>query len=199
MLTKFLKKVGLYNIFGTQCKKSDESCIVIPRPEHTVSRSQISKPALRVLYRLRESGFEAYLVGGGVRDVLLNHHPKDFDVATNARPEQIQMIFNNCRLIGRRFRLAHVHFSGQIVEVATFRAAAYENAVQTKNKNLAHSESGMLVRDNIYGTLEEDVQRRDFTINAIYYNIADFSLVDFVGGLLSANRPPDIVKIQSEC
>lgn len=175
MLTRFFKKLGLSKIFAIQFNRNAAVPYIVPRSKHNISRSQISRQALKVLYRLREAGFQAYLVGGGVRDVLLNRHPKDFDVATDAKPEEIQQIFNNCRLIGRRFRLAHIHFGGHIIEVATFRASGYENVI--------HAESGMLVRDNIYGTLEEDVQRRDFTINAIYYNIADFTLLDFVGGL----------------
>lgn len=146
--------------------------LVIPRPQHKLSRASISKQALKVLYGLKDAGYQAYLVGGGVRDVLLGKHPKDFDVATNAHPEQVQKLFRNCRLIGRRFRLAHVHFGSHIVEVATFRGNPSE-----------HSHEGMILRDNIYGTLEEDAWRRDFTINALYYNIADYSLIDYVGGL----------------
>jgi len=153
---------------------------VIPRAEHAVSRAHISKYALKVLYRLREAGFQAYLVGGGVRDVLLKRDPKDFDIATNAHPEQIQKIFHNCRLIGRRFRLAHIYFGGHLVEVATFRATASDKPLPL---HVQHSKDGMILRDNLYGTLEEDVMRRDFTINALYYNIDDFSIVDFVEGL----------------
>ncbi len=147
---------------------------VIPRDQHQLSRRDISENALKVLYRLNKAGYEAYLVGGGVRDVLLGLHPKDFDIATDARPEQIQKVFRNCRLIGRRFRLAHVLFGNDVVEVATFRAG---------NDDAPQSEHGMVLRDNVYGTVEEDAVRRDFTVNALYYNIADFSIVDFVGGL----------------
>ncbi|HET9843179.1 MAG TPA: polynucleotide adenylyltransferase PcnB [Gammaproteobacteria bacterium] len=150
---------------------------IIPRSEHSISRSDISENALKVLYRLKKHNFEAYLVGGGVRDLLLGHHPKDFDVVTDAHPEQIRSIFNNCRLIGRRFRLAHVFFGHDIVEVATFRGKSVEE------KSFNTSTEGMLLRDNVYGTLQEDVWRRDFTVNAIYYNIKDFSLVDYTGGL----------------
>ncbi len=149
-----------------------------PRSEHTVSRSQISHSAIKVLYQLKKAGFEAYLVGGCVRDLLLGRTPKDFDVATNANPEQIRRIFRNCRLIGRRFRLAHVHFGDDIIEVATFRGAADED-----NESLQTHEDGRLLRDNVYGTLEEDVWRRDFTVNALYYNIRDFSIVDYTGGM----------------
>lgn len=151
---------------------------VITRQEHNVSRQKISENALKVLYRLHGAGFEAYLVGGGVRDLLLGGKPKDFDVATNATPEQIRQLFRNCRLIGRRFRLAHIMFGRDIIEVATFRGHHQDN-----NKQLAsQSEAGMLLRDNVYGTIDEDAERRDFTINAMYYNIADYSIHDYAGG-----------------
>ncbi len=151
---------------------------LIPRPDHSISRAQISKNALRVLYRLKESGFEGYLVGGGVRDLLLGREPKDFDVVTDARPEQVRQLFRNCRLIGRRFLLAHVHFGHEIVEVATFRALSTDDTEGDRE-----TVDGRIVRDNIYGTFEEDAFRRDFTINALYYNIRDFSLVDFSTGM----------------
>lgn len=148
------------------------------RAEHNISRSQISENALKVLYRLQKEGFDAYLVGGCVRDLLLGREPKDFDVVTNADPDQVRKVFRNCRLIGRRFRLAHVHFGREIIEVATFRGAGEEqNDKQVLNKE------GRLLRDNVYGTIEEDVWRRDFTVNALYYNIKDFSVVDYVGGM----------------
>lgn len=151
---------------------------LIPRARHSISRDRISENALRVLYRLRDAGFAAYLVGGGVRDLLLGHAPKDFDVVTDAHPEQVRGLFRNCRLIGRRFRLAHVYFGRDIVEVATFRAP-FDPAEQTDCLN----EHGRIMRDNVYGTLEEDVLRRDFTVNALYYNIRDFSLVDYTGAM----------------
>lgn len=150
---------------------------IIPREEHGISRRDISEPALRVLYRLRNAGYQALLVGGGVRDLLLGRRPKDFDVATDARPEQVRELFRNCRLIGRRFRLAHVFFGDHIVEVATFRA----HGEAAEGDRLIHD--GRIVRDNVYGTLEDDVWRRDFTINALYYNIADFTIIDYVGGM----------------
>lgn len=150
---------------------------IIPRPQHTLSRSQISKNALKVLYRLSDAGFAAYLVGGSVRDLLLGLQPKDFDVATNATPTQIKELFRNCRLIGKRFRLAHVCFGDEIIEVATFRGETECNTRQTCAK------TGMLLRDNVWGTLDEDAWRRDFTINSLYYNIKDFSLVDYTNGL----------------
>ncbi|MET0027059.1 MAG: polynucleotide adenylyltransferase PcnB [Candidatus Thiodiazotropha sp.] len=152
--------------------------IRIPRDAHNISRSNISNNAVKVLYRLSNSGYEAYLVGGGVRDLLLGREPKDFDVATNALPEEVKQVFSNCRLIGRRFRLAHVHFGREIIEVATFRSN--QPASQDDDR---HLENGMILRDNVYGTLEEDAQRRDFTINALYYNITDFSLLDFANGM----------------
>lgn len=153
--------------------------IVLKRAEHEVSRKKISKNALKVLYRLNNADFEAYLVGGGVRDILLGLSPKDFDIATNATPEQISKQFRNCRLIGRRFRLAHILFGKEIIEVATFRAG-HQNSSSHHGKL---SEQGMLVRDNVYGSLEEDAFRRDFTINALYYSAKDFSVIDHVGGL----------------
>jgi len=149
---------------------------IIPRAQHPISRQHIHRYAIKVLYRLKEGGYESYLVGGGVRDLLLGITPKDFDVATNARPEQVDKLFRNCRLIGRRFRLAHIHFGRYIIEVATFRA--------NKEKPDHHvSKEGRILRDNHYGNLEEDAERRDFTINALYYNIADFTLVDYCDGL----------------
>ena len=161
---------------------SDRQPLIVPRKQHGLSRSDISENALKVLYRLKKNGYDGFLVGGGVRDILLGFHPKDFDVVTNAHPEQIRSSFNNCRLIGRRFRLAHVFFGRDIIEVATFRAASDHLAHGTTN------EQGMLVRDNAYGTLEEDVWRRDFTVNALYYNIKDFSIIDYVGGLDDLNH-----------
>jgi poly(A) polymerase len=232
---------------------------IISRAEHNISRSDISQNALRVLYRLNEAGFQAFLVGGCVRDLLLGRHPKDFDVATNALPDEVRALFRNCRLIGRRFRLAHVYFGREVIEVATFRAssappasdepmseaeleesealeesaleaeladeteqqpadadeAAWElepadtdadgvasardaeaaspaarpvaAALESASPNDVDHERvldthGRLLRDNVYGVIEEDVWRRDFTANALYYNIADFSLWDYVGG-----------------
>jgi poly(A) polymerase len=136
-----------------------------------------------VLYRLRAAGYEAHLVGGGVRDLLLGREPKDFDVATDARPEQVREVFRNCRLIGRRFRLAHVHFGSEIVEVATFRAG-HDTVDEGESAEANHqNDEGMLLRDNVYGNIEQDALRRDFSINALYYNIADFSIVDYAGGV----------------
>jgi poly(A) polymerase len=155
---------------------------VIPRSQHPISRSNISGNALKVLYRLRERGYQAFLVGGGVRDLMLGREPKDFDVVTDARPDEVRKLFRNCRLIGRRFRLAHVHFGPEVVEVATFRAAPATNGDEGEGEVLL-DESGRILRDNIYGTIAEDVWRRDFTANALYYNIADFSVWDYVDGV----------------
>lgn len=138
---------------------------------------------LRVLYTLSKHGYEANLVGGAVRDLLLDKEPKDFDVATNATPEQVKAIFRNCRLIGRRFRLAHIHFGRHIVEVATYRASH-----QNQNEGGVVSEDGRILRDNVYGNIEEDAIRRDFTVNALYYNIADFSIIDYAGGVTDLNN-----------
>jgi poly(A) polymerase len=172
---------------------------VIPRAEHSISRAAISPNALKVLYRLKEAGYEAFLVGGAVRDLLLGITPKDFDVATNALPEEVRRLFRNCRLIGRRFRLAHVHFGSEIIEVATFRAAAAperEDAEEgdadadaeapapvEESEHRAFDTTGRILRDNIYGNIEEDVWRRDFAANGLYYSIDDFSIWDFVDGV----------------
>lgn len=155
-----------------------DSARVISRTEHSVSRKHVSENALKVLYRLHNSGYQSYIVGGGIRDLLLGLSPKDFDVVTDATPHEVQKLFRNCRLIGRRFRLAHVYFREEIVEVATFRS----------NHDLEEMRDGMIVHDNEYGTIDQDVWRRDFTVNAIYYNIADFSLVDYVDGLSDLNN-----------
>jgi poly(A) polymerase len=171
--------------------------LVVPRSEHSISRAAISPNALKVLYRLKEAGYQGFLVGGAVRDLLLGIRPKDFDVATNALPEEVRRLFRNCRLIGRRFRLAHVHFGHEIIEVATFRAAAAperedaedqdtdgaEIGNEPDSEHRAFDETGRILRDNIYGTIEEDVWRRDFSANGLYYNIEDFSIWDFVDGV----------------
>lgn len=154
---------------------------VIPRSEHPISRASISDNALKVLYRLKNAGYEAYLVGGGVRDLYLGREPKDFDIATNAHPDDVRELFRNCRLIGRRFRLAHVHFGREIIEVATFRAL--HDATTDDDSGDVKIEDGRVLRDNVYGTVEEDAMRRDFTINSLYYNIADYSIVDFADGM----------------
>ena len=174
------------------------SPVIIPRAAHSISRAAISPNALKVLYRLKEAGYQAFLVGGAVRDLLLGLTPKDFDVATNALPEDVRRLFRNCRLIGRRFRLAHVHFGSEIIEVATFRAASAPEREEGEEadedadsppgfaddgEDRAVDQRGRILRDNSYGSLEDDVWRRDFTANALYYSIEDFSIWDFVGGV----------------
>ena len=170
---------------------------IVSRSEHSISRASISNAALKTLYRLKDAGYQAFLVGGGVRDLLLGLEPKDFDIATNAHPEDLRRVFRNCRLIGRRFRLAHVHWNGEIIEVATFRAAAApeetddEHPAEDLHAELRRpsaevritDDAGRLLRDNVYGSIDDDVWRRDFTCNALYYNIADFSVWDYVGGV----------------
>jgi poly(A) polymerase len=151
---------------------------IVARPEHIISRTNISESALKVLYRLKSSDFEAYLVGGGVRDLLLGREPKDFDIATDAHPEEIAGLFRNSRIIGRRFKLVHVRFGREVIEVATFRSGH-----EAEGTNETHAEDGMIIRDNVYGNLEEDAWRRDFTINSLYYGVKDFSVVDYTSGM----------------
>ncbi len=153
-----------------------EGARIISRGEHGISRKNIDESALKVLYRLHKAGYQACLVGGAVRDLLLGRQPKDFDVATDATPEQVNELFRNCRLIGRRFRLAHIHFGRHIIEVATFRG----DHGRSKSGHL--DDSGRILRDNVYGDIHDDVWRRDFTVNALYYDISNFSVIDFVGG-----------------
>lgn len=157
-----------------------ESTHIISRDQHTVSRKDISDNALKVLYRLSKAGYEAFLVGGGVRDILLGFHPKDFDITTNATPEEIRKLFRNSRIIGRRFKLVHIMFGRDIIEVATFRAHC--------DNKIEQAREGMILRDNVYGTIEEDAERRDFTVNALYYNIKDFSVHDYCGGLTDLRK-----------
>ena len=169
-------------------KKKKTKPVIIPRAEHTISRSNINKSALKVLYRLKDAGYCAYLVGGSVRDLLLGQRPKDFDVVTNAKPQEIRQLFRNSQLIGRRFRLVHVLFGREVIEVATFRAHDIGFSRDHKQNN-----DGMIVRDNVYGDIEDDAWRRDCSINALYYNIADFSVEDYTGGM--ADLRQGIVRI----
>ena len=145
---------------------------ILARAEHVVSRKNIDEDALKVLYRLKNHGFVGYLVGGGVRDLLLERQPKDFDISTSAHPQQVKKLFRNCFIVGRRFRLCHVRFGRKVIEVSTFR-------------RLAEPEEGdtLIRRDNTFGSPEEDAFRRDFTVNALFYDIATFSVIDWVGGL----------------
>ncbi len=165
--------------------------IVIPRNNHSLSRQNLSPNAVKVLYRLNKAGYDAYLVGGCIRDHLIGAKTKDFDVVTNATPEEVHATFSNSRLIGRRFRLVHVTFGREIIEVSTFRAnsaqddndSVHKGQTSLKGKDSARSTHGMLLRDNVYGSIEEDAERRDFTFNALYYNVQDFSIHDYCGGL----------------
>jgi poly(A) polymerase len=162
---------------------------IIPRDEHPVSRKNISPSALKVMYRLENAGFKAFLVGGAVRDMLLGIQPKDFDIATNAHPEQVHKLFSNSRLIGRRFKLVHILFGREIIEVATFRSSGEQ----------LQNDQGMLVRDNVYGDIEEDVVRRDFTANALYYSATDFAIYDYVDALKDIeNRQLKLIGIPEE-
>ena len=151
--------------------------VVIPRKKHNISRRRISDGALKTLSRLNNAGFAGYLVGGSVRDLLLGREPKDFDVVTDATPEQVRELFRNSRLIGRRFRLAHVRYGDELVEVSTFRAAHHVADGE------GHIVGGRIVRDNVYGAIDDDVWRRDFTVNALFYNVVDESVVDYVAGM----------------
>ncbi len=221
------KRIRIYLTSPTHTR--GQPAVIIPRSEHNVSRKNISRNALKVLYRLNSNGHQAFLVGGGVRDLLLEIQPKDFDIATDAPPEKVQELFRNCRLIGRRFRLAHVHFGREVIEVATFRAqdvapasgvepsAEAGESEPEEGRQVSEQEqleveaaarksrrgrrgrrddrapeaggvrvvddSGRILRDNVYGSVDEDVWRRDFTANALYYNIDDHSIWDYAGGV----------------
>lgn len=159
--------------------------IVLQRPEHSISRKHISSAAVRVLYGLREAGYQAHLVGGAVRDLLLGGDPKDYDVATDAHPEEIRKVFRTCRLIGRRFVIAHVRFGNEIIEVTTFRG---DGSGAEDDPDREVEAEGLILRDNAFGTIEEDARRRDFTVNALYYSIDDFAVRDYVGGLADLEK-----------
>ena len=170
--------------------------VIVSRSEHAISRKQIDPDALKVLYRLHQNDYIAYLVGGSVRDLLLGRRPKDFDIGTSAHPYQVKRLFRNCWIIGRRFRLAHVRFGPKTIEVATFRRqvtpqelAAAEEAASIPLGHLPSEAADdelpdrLVHRDNTFGTPEEDAFRRDFTVNALFYDIATFSIIDYTGGL----------------
>jgi poly(A) polymerase len=151
--------------------------LILARPDHTISRANIDENCQKVLYRLHRAGRLGYMVGGAVRDLLLDRKPKDYDVATDARPPEVRRLFRNSRIIGRRFRLAHVYFKEGIVEVATFRRDPDPDAQRSDDGEL------LITDDNQFGTPREDAFRRDFTVNALFYNIADYSVIDYVGGI----------------
>ncbi|PYR51015.1 MAG: hypothetical protein DMF95_09255 [Acidobacteria bacterium] len=161
---------------------------IVPRQEHPISRRDIDPDALKVLYRLREYDHAAYLVGGSVRDLLLGRRPKDFDIGTSAHPYQVKKLFRNCWIIGRRFRLAHVKFGQKVIEVATFRRQVgvgeevVQDGVPAPDPTTPEGEH-LIHHDNTFGTPEQDAFRRDFTINALAYDIATFAVIDYVGGL----------------
>jgi poly(A) polymerase len=169
----------------------DASFQIIARSEHGISRQQISPYCLKVLYKLGDAGFDAFIVGGGVRDLLLGLKPKDFDIATNATPQQIKAIFRNSRIIGRRFRIVHVIFGHEIIEVSTFRGTSQDTATivsermtaESRHEDAVQSTNGMILRDNVWGSIKEDVLRRDFTVNALYYTVNNFEIHDYLNGL----------------
>ncbi len=174
--------------------------VIIPRAQHHVSRALISENALKVLHRLKDAGYASLLVGGCVRDLMLGREPKDFDVVTDARPEQIRKLFHNARVIGRRFRLVHVRFGREIIEVATFRAIPHDASEEPIPQEGEEGEEIEDIEDiedetpaevidhNVFGSQEEDAVRRDFTVNALYYDIRDFSVMDYVGGAEDLKR-----------
>ena len=176
-----MRKIRNFLISVTQATKKKQPLTTLARSEHSISRRQISDAALKVLYRLDGAGYRACLVGGGVRDVLLGKQPKDFDIATSATPDQVQALFKNCRLIGRRFRLAHIRYGREVIEVATFRSHAPESPKTELN------DEGRILRDNTFGSIEEDALRRDFSVNALYYDIRDFSMLDYANGMRDLN------------
>jgi len=169
----------LFNFLSSRpAEPKSASPVIIPRDQHSISRKNISPAAIKIIKQLEDAGFTAYLVGGGVRDLLLGGHPKDFDIATDAKPEEIRRVFRSARIIGRRFQIVHVRIGREIFEVTTFRGH-HEDIAHAK----ARTDEGMLLRDNVYGTIETDAARRDFTVNALYYTTRDFSVHDYCDGL----------------
>ncbi|WP_288132607.1 polynucleotide adenylyltransferase PcnB [Microbulbifer sp.] len=164
---------------GAREPNTPSSRIVVPRNDHNLSRRNVSRAALTVMKRLQEGGFQAYIVGGGVRDLLLGGHPKDFDVATDATPEEAKQLFRGARIVGRRFRILHARIGREVIEVTTFRGHHSDG----EEHEAQQSEHGMLLRDNVYGDLESDAVRRDFTVNALYYTTQGFEIHDYTGGM----------------
>lgn len=170
-------------------EKTTKTSQIISRKNHCISKTNISINALKVLNRLHQQGYEACLVGGSVRDLLLGIIPKDFDVATNATPAEVNHLFRNSMLIGHRFRIVHVKFNREVIEVTTFRAGEESVGPNSLSKHHARKKDkrGMIIQDNIFGDISQDAFRRDFTVNALYYNIADFSVIDFANGYADLN------------
>ena len=165
---------------ATESQTAEANGVVIDRSSHRISRRSIPENVLKVLYRLHRSGYRAYLCGGSVRDLLMNRTPKDFDVVTDAHPAEVRRLFRNSRIIGRRFRLVHIIFQDQVVEVATFRREPERIVVESESNE---AEDFLITDDNTFGSPLQDARRRDFTINALFYNIADFSVIDYVSGV----------------
>lgn len=180
-----LKK--LFQSFRTPLRKPQQHIRSTPEvlnsSQHSLQRGQFSRYAVNIVERLQNAGYQAYLVGGCVRDLMLNIEPKDFDVATSATPEQVRNEFRNARIIGRRFKLVHIHFGREIIEVATFRANHPVDDEDEDSNQSSRNESGRILRDNVYGTLEDDAQRRDFTINALYYDPVSERILDYANGV----------------
>ncbi|QGG74609.1 polynucleotide adenylyltransferase PcnB [Pseudomonas syringae] len=180
-----LKK--LFQSFRSPLRKPQQHTRTTPEvlnsSQHSLQRSQFSRYAVNIVERLQNAGYQAYLVGGCVRDMMLNITPKDFDVATSATPEQVRAEFRNARIIGRRFKLVHIHFGREVIEVATFRANHPQDDEEEDSNQSSRNESGRILRDNVYGTLEEDAQRRDFTINALYYDPVSERVLDYANGV----------------
>ena len=182
MLKKLFKSLRSPLSLKRQARPRSTPEVLGPR-QHSLQRGQFSRNAVSVVDRLQKAGYQAYLVGGCVRDLLIGVQPKDFDVATSATPEQVRAEFRNARVIGRRFKLAHVHFGREIIEVATFRSNHPQGDDEEDSHQSARNESGRILRDNVYGSQESDAQRRDFTINALYFDITGERVLDYAHGV----------------
>ena len=180
MIRKFLYRI--FSFGSTESVAVDPAFRVIGCEQHGISRNRISPGSLKVALALQQAGYSAYVVGGAVRDLLLGLKPKDYDVATNATPEEVRAIFRHSRIIGRRFRLVHVISKGEIVEVSTFRGKVADDLVEVEDVQVSTDASGRLLHDNVFGSQEEDVRRRDFTINALFYDPATEEILDYLDG-----------------